>query len=494
MPAVAANGNTESTAKDGDSVSLGNLDASPTSRQATPSAPVQLSGEDMLALFPWLPPPISSLEDGVPENAEFAAVRAANPLDPGSFLDALRASRSTVALELICRAVLRYGSWHFNIQTALVWSIWAALLGVAWWFSSSNSAPAFGTAQLAAMALTVWSGLAQLLILNAFWSRSRWQKVMTRSMSSPGASPLDIHPLAGYVRWHQLAAAKSTSLLLIHDPSDSSCPCPLPACVGNHLIKYAWYRIAVMLAISSVLFCFVFFQMYTTFISFSARFWAQWWSYILAALALSLGVSQIATTWPGLSTTSNAYSLDVARRLHRRAMKLAMQSLLARLRFALAHGDDAVLDEGDCELYARLHDELAATWRYRFPLLSHSGTVSLFWVVVFAINTVITASISQAVDLYTDARHAIAAMVVAAQSGPASGWKRDLVARMWGHDALLASFLDVSRYKGQFLGFTVDFGFTRSLLITVFTVIIGLVSILRGSGLFVSLDYVCPSR
>ncbi|KAI9020287.1 hypothetical protein DFJ74DRAFT_672761 [Hyaloraphidium curvatum] len=69
------------------------------------------------------------------------------------------------------------------------------------------------------------------------------------------------------------------------------------------------------------------------------------------------------------------------------------------------------------------------------------------------------------------------------------GADRELVAY---HASVLRTYADPTRYRARFLGFVVTFGAIRTLLLAAFTVAVGLVGLLRGGGVTVTLQSVCP--
>jgi hypothetical protein len=59
---------------------------------------------------------------------------------------------------------------------------------------------------------------------------------------------------------------------------------------------------------------------------------------------------------------------------------------------------------------------------------------------------------------------------------------------------LLSSLANCDRYKARFLGFPITFGVMRTLAATGVTLGIGLWSILRSAGIFVTIESYCPMR
>jgi len=61
------------------------------------------------------------------------------------------------------------------------------------------------------------------------------------------------------------------------------------------------------------------------------------------------------------------------------------------------------------------------------------------------------------------------------------------------HDLLLSSYLEADHLKAKFLGYAVDYGVVRSLLATLFTIAVGLYSVLRAMGLTLAVETICTS-
>jgi len=70
----------------------------------------------------------------------------------------------------------------------------------------------------------------------------------------------------------------------------------------------------------------------------------------------------------------------------------------------------------------------------------------------------------------------------------------ELFAAIEAEAEVLGSYLDVDRYRIRFWGFVVSYGMVRTLLVTLVTLIVGLWSILRGLGCFVTLETICPFK
>jgi hypothetical protein len=90
-----------------------------------------------------------------------------------------------------------------------------------------------------------------------------------------------------------------------------------------------------------------------------------------------------------------------------------------------------------------------------------------------------------------DAQREIREMLVDARR---LGSKRpELVPELEEHDRVLGSYLESDRFRARFLGFVVDYGVGRTLVVTIFTISVGLWSVLRGLGVTLSPGAICPS-
>ncbi|KAI9034283.1 hypothetical protein DFJ74DRAFT_700676 [Hyaloraphidium curvatum] len=112
-------------------------------------------------------------------------------------------------------------------------------------------------------------------------------------------------------------------------------------------------------------------------------------------------------------------------------------------------------------------------------------------VLYFTVNAVHVASRNALLDtvagVYRDAQRELRMLAVAAGPGP-------LADAIGLHDAAIASFLEASRYRAKMFGFTVGYGTVRTFLVTLVTVAVALWGVLRGFGVFVTVESFCPSE
>jgi hypothetical protein len=89
--------------------------------------------------------------------------------------------------------------------------------------------------------------------------------------------------------------------------------------------------------------------------------------------------------------------------------------------------------------------------------------------------------------LYTQARNEL--LVLLEQGGNAEA-RQDL---RYSAD-VLASFSDIEHYKARFMGFMITFDILRTLLAPLFTLGVGLWSIMRNLWIFATVETYCPTR
>ncbi|KAI9015964.1 hypothetical protein DFJ74DRAFT_678919 [Hyaloraphidium curvatum] len=360
----------------------------------------------------------------------------------------------------------------------------------------------------------------------------------------------NVHVLAGLIRWSQLVdedsvdgrraaderesadPPKAGSILLRHFPSDPLCPCAAPTCAGRlgksaSLLRLAEASSRVLLVTASLMMVLT-----TPLVVRAPVFWTSSWA-LPGALAWLAAVNYVFFNVFGRFST-NASLLRLTLRIQRRAMLLSLRSFFDRFEEAIFGGDGTATSAGVAEsaripaseLYPKLHYRLASNWERRIPfllsgriLLSHifAGT-SLPFIVDLAVGSCIPAyvvlcyiyilcvlitdlthlslsneQIDAITELYRQAQTEIRDKLVRAQALPFDPERARLMDALREHDRLLASFREVNVFRAKFLGFVVDFAVLRTFLVTVFTVLVGLWSILRGSFFF-TLDSMCPSR
>ncbi|KAI9013563.1 hypothetical protein DFJ74DRAFT_682487 [Hyaloraphidium curvatum] len=482
---------------------------------------------EWIALFPAQPPDdgdATFLGDAPPDPA--AALRAAEPLTFDVLLSAVPdpllrwQMRAAWSLEpLSVRILLRYGAL-FSLALVLCGSVWTLNTGV------------YGGPQITA-AFTGYSGVAALTMALFVATRFRedgWAALYRPfrrpvATTAPAAAPLDVstHPFAGLARWCQLVglspafsgyadllSAPEAGRLVEHRDGDRDCPCALPSCMGGAPGSIGLHRIAATAMYFAVELVEWLLLVWSPVVVLSSRTWTSRWAAPTAAVYLFVVVVHSVPTAVGITTTA-VPALTLARKLHRRAVKLALQDLLSR-----CSSPTPLADPSPDEPYVQLHLALAATYVTQLRFVSNGQAVVLTAgaaiVVAAAANAAVgqcipaylvlmacyltlgpswhmsfvavwNSSIASVTDLYLGARTALALL------GPRSAHPETVERHMHVLE-LLADGMTARR--GRFLGFAVGLGTVRTYLATLFTVALGLWTLLRGAGIAFVPDSVCP--
>ncbi|KAI9021072.1 hypothetical protein DFJ74DRAFT_112296 [Hyaloraphidium curvatum] len=341
----------------------------------------------------------------------------------------------------------------------------------------------------------------------------------------------DASELAQTARWLQLVAAGDGNLL-VHDSRDPQCPCSRPSCLGREPS-----RVAVLGPLQTAFFTlftvvgYIFFAFYTVYVTLASYTWHHVWSAVLAGLFLLIGATFNGLTPISSRTTSkNLALIAVEARLQHRAFAVALASLVDQLTDAV----DGVVGRGDLPdgnpsqtfanpekgLHVTLYRALAPVFRLRFHAyltartafliaISIELTVALIYVAgssclpAFSLTTILGFLIMTLLDLIHVARanahvDSIIAMHLAARAhirmlllrlGPRAP---ALQGELLNQERVLSSALDeAARLRATFAGVPVTIGVVRTVAATVLTIGVGLFGILKGMGVYVTLDSVC---
>lgn len=95
-------------------------------------------------------------------------------------------------------------------------------------------------------------------------------------------------------------------------------------------------------------------------------------------------------------------------------------------------------------------------------------------------------------SLYADAERSLQALVAEASYLPQTPDRLHVTNRITAHISLLQTFQKADRFLAKFLGFVVTWGTVKTIFLTLFTLGVGLASILKGIGVFFTVQSVCP--
>ncbi|KAI9022435.1 hypothetical protein DFJ74DRAFT_721600 [Hyaloraphidium curvatum] len=417
---------------------------------------------------------------------------------------------------------------------------------------SVPGAPTFGPAQvgagLAAVALFFLSNivgftlaLRQRLfrewgitfrVLTPFAPAVRWLK-LARASSSLGQTGEPTGDAALEAR-EDSKTAVAGPVLLQHDSDDPMCSCPRPSCARGVISADFRWRVADLVGFVASRWAIHILLLWTPLVTLAPVFWGTAWSAAFGGVAcafalLSDPVLGLGRSFGPIITASSA---SFASRMQQRAVSRALASLLDRYRAALASGGGqeppSDPEGGDVgrELYVRLHLRLSVGWSGRF---THLGTFSrllaariaalvlglilniaagscvaawqlaflLFVLLFFFAEMAYVAEANRQLDgvvaLYRAAQLSIRDLAALAGRRPAAQPTKDMLEQLSRHDALLSSFVEVRSLRARVAGFPVSYPLLRTLAATLFTVGVGIWSVLRGAGVALTVQTVCPA-
>ncbi|KAI9005103.1 hypothetical protein DFJ74DRAFT_712991 [Hyaloraphidium curvatum] len=480
--------------------------------------------DELLALFPF--PPANPRS---PDPA--AAARAADPLDGPKLLAGLSDGllRAVTAPE-VWWPVPRSVEWGAGALQFLCMAVLYPTAGVL------LNDGYFETPQLAAgiVAMTVGS-LYETSRLTSLTVAFRRIEKKDRSLDpySIGWNSLGI-----MVRRQRLIAAREDggprSPLVEHRDEDGPlCTCPLPRCSGSIPRAAAWTRLFVTPAYSLVFFFLaVIMDNWTLLVTWAPRIWAHWWSTMLMALLLAGGafLNFVAALFYQNYIGPQNYSNEVLRRMRRRALADALESLLARAAAAIKLAAEGVLpsdlDPAEEEGYVWLHARFAEAWNsaahtswystFVVPLAICSFcaavvnmiagscitglafSTALIAVLISAVALNNAASVNRrlfdAKALYLSSRQKLRFLAARCIPTRPSDPRWSVAEYLRAHDAALSGCIAEAEAGGaRLLGFAVGEGTVRAVIVTTVTLAVGLWSVLRGLGIRATLDFACPA-
>lgn len=120
------------------------------------------------------------------------------------------------------------------------------------------------------------------------------------------------------------------------------------------------------------------------------------------------------------------------------------------------------------------------------------GTILIFTFVLLLALPTANAQITTVTGLYSDSERALEILISEASRLPQTRERRDVINSLSAYATVLQTLQKADRLRAKFLGLPVTWGLIKTLLVTIFTLIVGLWSILRGLGVFFTWEAVCP--
>ena len=102
--------------------------------------------------------------------------------------------------------------------------------------------------------------------------------------------------------------------------------------------------------------------------------------------------------------------------------------------------------------------------------------------------------ISTITAIYSDTERALDSLIAEAGKLPQTTERRDVISMLQSHGAVLQTLEKVDRLRAKLLGFPVTWGVVKTYFVTMFTLGVGLWSVLRGVGVGFSLQFCCPAK
>lgn len=324
--------------------------------------------------------------------------------------------------------------------------------------------------------------------------------------------------------------------LFEHIQDDDHCPCPRIECAGGIPIRAGRLLVAEkgFRTISMAYFNWTA-ALFTSLITFGYFTWRTWYWALLATFMYSWGSVYFLVLGMGIRIASTPL-LELTHRLQIRAVKLTLGELFSHLRKQLdssSHLDsESPQDYSDAmtrfiDIQNQLLPYLSFRTHYlsagkswaiiligialiaeiifiatggcltQWPLTSIIGFIIVFFTDLLNISAG-NAKLDELAQVYRSTRNKIREIVwLASRTDDADGpspRKTKALGDLAHLDSLLSAYYDTSQYQGKFVGFVVTYGFTRTLFVTFFTLVLGFWTVLKGLGIFVTAEQACPIR
>lgn len=519
----------------------------------TADSELNLSAQEWLVVFPAPTPNPDTFLEAPPSDP----AKQAREVDPLNREALLREVDKYPLLGTLLRMSLNFASVTRHIHLIIILHFVGLTacnpIGYVWAYQDGYSSARQMVAGLCAVFVAIFGDSILSLMLAALRvsAATTWSSKYTSQDSN---SVFDRHAFAGLARWSQLVEAdakakangKRASLLLRHVEGDAACPCPAPECSGR-LVR----KIGPLMAVGSVVKYFLGLGttvtgLYTLMVFFGARSWHTWYSALLmcfeskssgdtskandAADGSSLAVITvfIFNTVLRINEINSATPrlLELALRVQRRALMLAVSADISRLERAVNSDWDGLLAENmsslsrppTFRLYSVVHDRLVVSWAVsteRVEGMSGLGAVVLTAALISAaINPIAAgcipaailvyiafaiaylggalwtaaaanAQVSALAEVYRDARRDLRELAL--RAGSAS----PVLPEIHAHEALLSSYTEIESRGVKLLGFVIGYGTLRGIVVICFTVATGLWGIFRSTGTYVTIQCLC---
>ncbi|KAI9006847.1 hypothetical protein DFJ74DRAFT_740333 [Hyaloraphidium curvatum] len=448
------------------------------------------SAEEWAALFP-MPPRGGTDPSDVPNELRELAARvaeerdAAPPLTRDAFYAGLEGAPAVRLLARLRAFLARTVLPHYGLLRLLQQAFTLFFVALVWIENDGR----FGTRQLivATVAYVLRFAIWDSRVFVGWFAPSEKDVFMRPDDATSSGSSADGYFLAGVVRYRQIAQATGTWLTQ-HVPRDSLCTCPRPSCTGGVIrAVFFSYSASAVSRVVGYLSIYVVLYVWTPIITFGASTWSTPWAATLSVVGIVVISVMVAIVilggdahgpWKPRDAKTEPYmALHAALIMTWRQTKAGADARRA-VAWAGLLGDSVGL------LIVTIGSSC-------IPANLLAGVLFLLlFLLVFEISVLAAANTSpdRIAALYRSASHSLRSI---GASASARG-RTDLATSALWHERILTGFADVDPYRVRAFGVPVTYDLTRTIVATLFTLGVGLWSVLRGAGVGVTIEMVCP--
>ncbi|KAI9003009.1 hypothetical protein DFJ74DRAFT_442925 [Hyaloraphidium curvatum] len=346
--------------------------------------------------------------------------------------------------------------------------------------------------------------------------------VTSKTRNAPRACDIHLFVVQQLFRLWQLQK-DSGSILIAHVDGDPLCPCD--ECARPLVRWIPWERLLRSFAqqISTLLYMLL--MGWTALVYLGGSVWPKSWGATLGAFSLFAILQYNLPAFFAGFVPANDPLVRIGTRIYRRATYLGLSSFLIRAAAALTDPafDSEILPAR--ELFVELHRGYSIRWSacgvnpitsllsFAFPMaillliiavstgscipgwiLSYFVWVPLFVVLgLFEIPS-INGQMDAITELYRGAHLSLVSLLSESAGLPATPEREAARDRLRARAALLHALTgSAEHHRIKFAGLPVTYGLAKTIAVTLLTLVVGCWSILRGFGVYVTLQTYCPT-
>ncbi|KAI9003011.1 hypothetical protein DFJ74DRAFT_713921 [Hyaloraphidium curvatum] len=316
----------------------------------------------------------------------------------------------------------------------------------------------------------------------------------------------------------------AVSMLVAHIPGDPLCPCR--DCTRSLVQWIPWERLLRSLVQQTSTFFYMFLMRWTALVYLGDYVWPQAWGAALGAFSLFSLLQYILPAFVYTFFPASDPLVRTRTRVYRRATYLSLSSFLSRSAAALMDPDLHFDTLPDRELFAELHKDYALSWSavgvnpstsflitatlpitfLQLVIAASTGScipawiLSCFiWVPLFVMLALfeipsINGQMDAITELYRGAHLSLVSLLSESARLLATPHREGVRDCLRARAALLHALSgSVEHHRIRFAGLPVTYGLAKTIAVTMLTLMVGCWSILRGFGIFVTLQTYCPT-